>query len=280
MVEKNDLFEELMIAIVDTDLNLTEFNSEQPMQEDLDIFHASFELHFHVLHVGDLEEQCLFLEHHNHLEAILVKKPSRKSVNFLTLLAPAENGADMAILLESIRAISERYVVFFEFSSKDGMDAMLENGHWFIHNNLFILKRISLNLNLLKEDVSNVPVWVMFHGIPMTAFSEDGLSGMSSYARAMIELRANVELKDTIMVAMPKLIGDGLYMCTIRVEYKWKPLRCLSCKVFGHVLDECPKKIDSDVVKNLKNPRQAARGVQPLNNADSMVDANNDNEMK
>ncbi|GJS46334.1 hypothetical protein Tco_0596455 [Tanacetum coccineum] len=91
--------------------------------------------------------------------------------------------------------------------------------------------------------------YVKFHGVPMASFSEDGLSvivtklgtllmfdsytsdicmqslDMSSYARAMIELRADMELKDTIVV-------------------------------FGHGLDECPKKIISDVVKNLKNPRQ------------------------
>ncbi|GKE49662.1 hypothetical protein Tco_1480920 [Tanacetum coccineum] len=89
----------------------------------------------------------------------------------------------------------------------------------------------------------------------MTAFSE------SSYARAMIELRADDELKDTIMVTMSKLIGEGFYMFNIRVEYEWKPPKYLSCKVFGHVLYECPKKIISDVVKNLKSPRQATRGV-------------------
>ncbi|GJZ25194.1 hypothetical protein Tco_0562653 [Tanacetum coccineum] len=37
---------------------------------------------------------------------------------------------------------------------------------------------------------------------------------------------------------------------------------CSSCKVFGHVLDECPNKIVSDVGKNLKTLRQAARGVK------------------
>ncbi|GJW33267.1 hypothetical protein Tco_0053299 [Tanacetum coccineum] len=99
------------------------------------------------------------------------------------------------------------------------------------------------DVNLLKEDVGNVLVWVKFHGVPMTAFSEDGLSAIanklgSSYARAMIELRADMELKDIIVVAMPKLVGEG------------------------HALDECPKKIVSDVVKNLKNPKQAAKGVQ------------------
>nr|GEY07950.1 hypothetical protein [Tanacetum cinerariifolium] len=51
MVKKNDLCDELMITVVDTELNVTEFDSEQPMQEDLDIFHASFELHLHALHV-------------------------------------------------------------------------------------------------------------------------------------------------------------------------------------------------------------------------------------
>ncbi|GJT50792.1 hypothetical protein Tco_0976949 [Tanacetum coccineum] len=54
MVEKNDLFEELIIAVVDTELNLTEFDR-------------------HTHQVGDLEEQCLLLEHHNHLEAVLVQ---------------------------------------------------------------------------------------------------------------------------------------------------------------------------------------------------------------
>nr|GEU94276.1 hypothetical protein [Tanacetum cinerariifolium] len=82
---------------------------------------------------------------------------------------------------------------------------------------------------------------VLSHNISI-AFSEDGLSaiatklgtplmpdsykadmcmqswGRSSYARAMIELRANVELKDNIMAAMPKITRDGYCTCNIRVE--------------------------------------------------------------
>ncbi|GKB99126.1 hypothetical protein Tco_0985263, partial [Tanacetum coccineum] len=45
----------------------------------------------------------------------------------------------------------------------------------------------------------------------------------SSYARAMIELRVDVELKDNIVVAMPKIAMEGHYICNIRVEYEWKP---------------------------------------------------------
>ncbi|GJY50181.1 hypothetical protein Tco_0440137 [Tanacetum coccineum] len=124
---------------------------------------------------------------------------------------PAPNEADVASLLKSVQAISERFAntlyVFFlgkrvaypvvdnYFSSKDGMDAMLENGPW------------------------------------------------SSYARAMIKLRPDVKLKDTIVVPMPKLVGGEFYMCTISVEYEWIPLPGL------------------DVAKSLKNPRHAAKGV-------------------
>ncbi|GJW76805.1 stigma-specific STIG1 family protein [Tanacetum coccineum] len=130
----------------------------------------------------------------------------------------------------------------------DGLDSMLENGSWFICNNPLILKKWNPNVDLLKEDVVNVSVWVKLHGVPMIAFSEDGLSVVatklgtllildlctsdmcmeswvrSSYVRAIIKLRDDVDLKDTIM-------------------------------------DECPKNTGSDVVKNLKKPSQAPKGV-------------------
>ncbi|GKC32794.1 copia protein [Tanacetum coccineum] len=64
----------------------------------------------------------------------------------------------------------------FQFSSMNGLDAMLENGPWFIKNNPLILKKWHLDENLLKEDVSTIPVWVKLHGVPVMAFSEDGLS--------------------------------------------------------------------------------------------------------
>ncbi|GJU58811.1 zinc finger, CCHC-type containing protein [Tanacetum coccineum] len=190
---------------------------------------------------------------------------SRKALNFRTLFTPTENRIDVVVPVESIRAINERFAntacgFFLRKRSMDGLDAMLENGLWFICNNPLILKKWNLDVNLLKEDVGNVPVCVKLHGVPVTAFSEDGLSVIATKL-ALIEVRADVELKDNIVVAIPKLVGEGFYTCTVRVEYEWKPPTCPCCKVFGHVQDECPKNIDSDVVKNMKKPSQAPRGV-------------------
>ncbi|GKC89640.1 retrovirus-related pol polyprotein from transposon TNT 1-94 [Tanacetum coccineum] len=101
----------------------------------------------------------------------------------------------------------------FQFSSMDGLDAMLENGPW------------------------------------------------SSYARVMVELKADVELKDNIVVAMPKITREGHYTCNVRVEYEWKPPRCSSCKVFGHVHEECTMNTGAGEKKTVKKPSQTSRGV-------------------
>ncbi|GJU70299.1 U5 small nuclear ribonucleoprotein helicase [Tanacetum coccineum] len=106
----------------------------------------------------------------------------------------------------------------------------------------------------MKEDVCNIPVWVKFHDVPITVFTQDGLSaiatklgkslmldsytaamctdswGRASYAREMIKLIADVELRDTIAVVVPKF------------------------------RDDYPNKIVSDISKNSNMSSQPARG--------------------
>ncbi|GKE04135.1 hypothetical protein Tco_1396153, partial [Tanacetum coccineum] len=50
---------------------------------------------------------------------------------------------------------------------------------------------------------------------------------LSSYARVMIKLRAEVELKDNIVMAMPRIKGEGHFIFNVCVEYAWKPPRKL-----------------------------------------------------
>ncbi|GJZ68264.1 hypothetical protein Tco_0631504 [Tanacetum coccineum] len=157
--------------------------------------------------------------------ANITGEPSRKALNFHILFTPGGNGVDVVVPVESIRAISERFA---------------NTAYGF-----FLGKRVAYPV------VAN---YVKLYGVPVTVFSKDGLSaiatkigtplmldsytsdmclqswGMSSYARAMIELRADVELKDTIVVAMPKLTGEEFYTCL-------------------------------GVAKNLKKPSQAPKGV-------------------
>ncbi|GJS71340.1 uncharacterized mitochondrial protein-like protein [Tanacetum coccineum] len=166
--------------------------------------------------------------------SLLKGESKRKGLNFCTLITQAGNGADVVVPLESIHVVSE--------SSIDGLDSMLENGSWFIRNNPLILKKWNPEGNLMKEEVVNVPVWVKLHGVPITAFTEDGLSAIAT----------KIDLKDTIVVVMPKLTGVGFYTCTVHVEYEWKPPKCECWKVFGHIQEECHKNPFMGVAKNLK----------------------------
>nr|GEY86382.1 hypothetical protein [Tanacetum cinerariifolium] len=84
--------------------------------------------------------------------------------------------------------------------------------------------------------------------------------GRDSFARAMVELKSYIMLRDTIVVVVPKFSGEGFILSTIRVEYARASPRCYGCKVFGHVLGECPKKIASDILKNSKMSRQPTCG--------------------
>ncbi|GKE55858.1 hypothetical protein Tco_1495043 [Tanacetum coccineum] len=122
---------------------------------------------------------------------------SRKSVNFCTLITLTGNETDVVVPLESITATSE-WLFSFQFSSMDNLDSMLENGRCSIATKL----GTSLMLDFYTFDMY-MQSW-----------------GRSSYARAMIELRADVKLKDTIVVDMHKLVGERFYTCTIHAEYQ------------------------------------------------------------
>ncbi|GJR10051.1 hypothetical protein Tco_0792703 [Tanacetum coccineum] len=82
---------------------------------------------------------------------LVTNESSRKSVNFRTLITLAQNRVDVTVPLESIRAVSEQFAdsAYGFFFGKAGG---------------------------LPQDVGNVLVWVKLHGVPLTEFSEDGLS--------------------------------------------------------------------------------------------------------
>ncbi|GJS63486.1 hypothetical protein Tco_0678050 [Tanacetum coccineum] len=116
---------------------------------------------------------------------------------------------------------------------------------------------------------NRVPVWVKLNKVPVVAYSEDGLSliatqignpimldaftssmcveeqGQIGYARALIEVCADKELKQEVIMAVPNVEDEGVShtLENIRVEYEWKPPLCLDCHVFGHANKQCLKRV-------------------------------------
>ncbi|XP_022024397.1 uncharacterized protein LOC110924709 [Helianthus annuus] len=172
---------------------------------------------------------------------------------------------------------------FFKFSDEAGMSKVLKDGPWIIRSQPLFLNIWSPATKLEKKGVKNVQIWVKIHDVPIAAYTEDGLSliattigepkaldsytsamctdmwGRSSYARALIEVSADKQLKEEIKLAVPDLEGEGFIKESLSVEYEWNPLRCAHCCVFGHSDDHCPfqSKIHSkgqNASKNGKKP--------------------------
>ncbi|GJX77152.1 nucleotide-diphospho-sugar transferase [Tanacetum coccineum] len=133
-------------------------------------------------------------------------------------------------------------------------------------NNPLILKKWHPDEKLLKEDVSTVPVWVKLHGVPVTAFREDGLSAITKLGTPL--------MLDSYTFDM-YMQSESHYTCNVHVEYEWKPPRCSFCKVFGHIQEECPKNTGAGEKKIVKKPSQTSRGV--LKGVEPTIEVSNSN---
>ncbi|GKB44154.1 zinc knuckle CX2CX4HX4C containing protein [Tanacetum coccineum] len=186
----------------------------------------------------------------------------------------------------------------FQFNTKEGMESVMESGPWLIRGVPLILNIWNQNSELKKDAIKSAPLWVKLHHVPIVAYSEIGLSlittqlgkpimldsytsnmclsswGRNTYARALVEFSAEEELKDSIVIAIPLSNGKGHTLAKIEVEYEWNPPRCNTCKVFDHVNDKCPKnpKVDAPtkavndgftvVTKRKSKPNQKNKQVE------------------
>ncbi|GKF21790.1 hypothetical protein Tco_0070428, partial [Tanacetum coccineum] len=63
--------------------------------------------------------------------------------------------------------------------------------------------------------------------------------GRMGFARALIEVMAEKELKQEVKMVVLKIVGEGHTIEHMRVEYEWKPPWCNECRVFGHESVTC-----------------------------------------
>ncbi|GJS97983.1 hypothetical protein Tco_0819153 [Tanacetum coccineum] len=126
---------------------------------------------------------------------------------------------------------------------------VLEDGPWLIRTVPLILNVWSPNTDLKKAEVKKAPVWIKLHHVPIVAYSEIGLSLITTQL-ALIEVSAENELLDSLVIAIPIDKDNGHTLATIDVEYEWNPPRCATCKIFDHHSDICPKLVKDQPVVN------------------------------
>ncbi|GKC52557.1 zinc knuckle CX2CX4HX4C containing protein, partial [Tanacetum coccineum] len=116
-----------------------------------------------------------------------------------------------------------------EFASIEGVESVLLNGPWMIHEIPIFLNKWSPSVSLFKLELSHVFVWVKFHDVSLVTYTSDGLSLIaakigtlmmldsyinsmcleswwrSNYARILIEINDCKDFSDHLVMAVPNL---------------------------------------------------------------------------
>ncbi|XP_035841341.1 uncharacterized protein LOC118488213 [Helianthus annuus] len=187
---------------------------------------------------------------------------------------------------------------FFKFSDQTGMMNALKEGPWIIRSQPLFLNIWSASTKLEKKEVKKLQLWVKIHDVPIAVYTEHGLSliataigepkmldsytttmctdawGRSSYARALIEISAENDFKEELVIAVPELEGDGFVKEKMFVEYEWSPYRCSHCRVFGYSDDTCPKqaKTTRHHGSMANNGKKQTHAAKPRDQAKNLVD--------
>ncbi|GJX94762.1 zinc knuckle CX2CX4HX4C containing protein [Tanacetum coccineum] len=171
--------------------------------------------------------------------------------------------ADVIIPQEEVDTLSahfENSLYGYFFSTKDGMENVLNQGPWRIRSVPLILNVWNPNSELKKEDIKKVHVYSKV-GLNLITSKLGRLLmldahtsnmclnswGMYSYARALVEISTENEFVESLVVAVPIAKTKGHRMVTIDIEFEYKPPRCSFCKVFDHVEKECHKKEKEEI---------------------------------
>ncbi|GKB62401.1 hypothetical protein Tco_0918587 [Tanacetum coccineum] len=80
------------------------------------------------------------------------------------------------------------------------------------------------------------------------------LWGRNNYDREMIEISANMDLVETLMVVVSKLEEIGYTKEIIRLDYEWKSPRCGTCSIFGYLTHTRPNSTKEPSKKGVHRP--------------------------
>ncbi|MQM03996.1 hypothetical protein Taro_036777 [Colocasia esculenta] len=127
------------------------------------------------------------------------------------------------------------------------------DGFWCIRGHPLVLRRWTPDLQMEKESLCNLPIWVHFPGLPLRWWTVCGLSKLASLLGRPLHMDsltakrkrlhfARVCVLIDVKAVFPSEVSimneDG--SCeAVTVEYEWKPTLCKECNSFGHGGGEC-----------------------------------------
>lgn len=161
---------------------------------------------------------------------------------------------------------NDRGFYFFKFNDAEAFRKLMDLGPWHFGGKLLILKKWEPNMSYEKEQMAKIPIWVQFYNIPLEFWNENGLSYIASaigrplYADSMTESGKRLSYaRICVEIDVDSCFTNPIWLkCAngtrvqIEVKIPWKPVKCQTCRVFGHTDHQCHKE-DNVVIPSRQN---------------------------
>ncbi|XP_056695788.1 uncharacterized protein [Spinacia oleracea] len=145
----------------------------------------------------------------------------------------------------------KRGVFIVRFLTMDSRDKVLD-GHYFFDNKPLIMKPWNSDMDMDKEEVKSVPIWVQLKlgfkywgeralfkiisqiGKPIKRDQATLNRDKLQFARVMVDVPLSKELPDCISFR-----DENGLMVNVGLYYEWRPTLFSKCKMIGHLQEEC-----------------------------------------
>lgn len=172
--------------------------------------------------------------------------------------------------------IHRRGWLCFQFGSEGDMEKVRQKGPFDVFGTPLVLQPMPSDFDPDMEPEVKVPVWLRLVDLPLDLWNLSAVSKIASFIgtplttdfktlrresmdgpRIQVIVNTAQRPKEAISVQLPS--GNFL---EVKIEYEFMPKYCPSCKVYGHLLEECTGQGDEwELVKKKEtHSRSASRG--------------------
>jgi 14-3-3 protein epsilon len=173
--------------------------------------------------------------------------------------------ARMADLWRPVRGVSIKEakagLFLFCFNHQLDMEEVVKNGPWTFDNQLLIMERVQIGVQIENIPLHQAAFWVQIHDLPTGLMKEAVGTQLGNYIGVFMEYDKNnnscfwrqyMRLRIMIDVRAPlkketKVKDRNGNWCTVRFKYEKLGIFCFVCGIMGHAENRCETRFAMEV---------------------------------
>jgi hypothetical protein len=174
--------------------------------------------------------------------------------------------ARMADLWRPVRGVSIKEakagLFLFCFNHPLDMEEVVKNGPWTFDNQLLIMERVQIGVQIENIPLHQAAFWVQIHDLPtglmketvgtqlgnyIGVFMEYDKNNNSSFWRQYMRLRIKIDVRVPLKKETKVKDRNGNW-CTVRFKYEKLGIFCFVCGIMGHAENRCETRFAMEVV--------------------------------